>query len=340
MNRTSPRPERSRRNARRLRRKRALRRRLVLAGILLAVIIIVIMLISNSGSSNVIALYLGDERFAYVDATGEVSEAELMAADVQRLEAVQNAEVRVSNVITFREVNRADQDAALQYNEVIERLVTALEFQVVGFSIVVDGSQVAILRNQDEVDEVIWMLQSAFVENRENYITIEFVEDFNTTRATIDTSELDSVSYAFYLLDRSVVETMDYTVQPGENLSIIAANHGISLAQAFADNPHIPSSGELSIGEILQIQQTRPHLSVRTVEEVTRIEYIEIVTLELPNPGAPVGFYEVLVEGERGEQEIVSRITRVNGTQQSIEDIATRQIVDMVYREIEVGAGG
>jgi len=338
MNRTSPRTTRNR--ARRLRRKRALRRRLVLAGAVLAIIFILVLLISNSGSPNAIAVYLGEERFAYIDASSEITAAELTAEVVRRLGAVQSAEVRISDIITLQEASRTDQGVILQYNEVIERLVTALDFQIMGFAIVVEGNQMAILRNQEEVDEVVWNLQSAFVENRERYSTIEFIEDFGTTRVTVDASELDSIPYALYLLGRSVVETVDYVVQPGENLSIIAANHGISLAQAFADNPHIPSSGELNIGEILQIQQTRPHLSVRTVEEVTRREYIEIEDIEQPIPGAPVGFYEIIVQGERGEQEIVSQITRINGVLQSTIDIAHRPITDMVHRVIEVGTGG
>ena len=339
MNRTSPRPRSDRANARRLRRrKRALRRRLVLAGILLAIVFIIILIISNIGGTNAVALYLGEERFAYIDVSGEVTEAEIMAEAVRRLEAVQGAEVRVSDEITLREVGRTDQDI-LQINEVIERLIAALEFQIVGFAIVINGDQTVILRNQQEVDEVIWNLQSAFVENRERYSTIEFIEDFETTRVTVDASQLVDTSYALLTLGRSVVEMVEYVVQPGENLSIIAARYGVSLAQAFADNPHIPSSGELSIGEVLQIQQTRPHLSVRTVEEITRREYIEIEDIERPNPGAPVGFYEIITQGERGEQEIVSQIIRINGVQQSAEDIATRPITDMVQRVIEVGTG-
>jgi len=288
------------------------------------------------------ALYLGEERFAYVDASGEVSEAELMAEAIRRLEAVQGAEVRVNDVITLREVNRTDQTVVLPYNEVIERLVTALEFQIVGLAIEVNNNRVAVLRNQTEVDEVVWNLQNAFVsEHRERYITIEFVEDFTTSRVTVSDAELSSVSYALYLLGRSVVEMREYVVQPGENLSNIAANHGISLAQAFADNPHIPSSGELSIGDVLQIQQTRPYLSVRTVEEVTRREYIEITEIEQPNPAAPIGFYEVLVQGEQGEREIVSHITSINGIQQGVgNEIANRVITEMVQRVVEVGSGG
>jgi len=288
------------------------------------------------------ALYLGEERFAYVDASGEVSEAELMAEAVRRLEAVQGAEVRISDVITLREVSRAEQAVILPYNEVIERLVTALEFQIVGLAIEVDNNRVAVLRNQAEVDEVVWNLQNAFVsENRERYITIEFVENFATSRHTVSEAELSSVSYALHLLGRSVVEMKEYVVQPGENLSIIAANHGISLTQAFADNPHIPSSGELGIGYVLQIQQTRPYLSIRTVEEVTRREYIEIDEIEQPNPAAPIGFYDVLVQGEQGEREIVSHITRINGVQQGGEnEIANRVITEMVSRVVEVGTMG
>jgi len=327
--------------ARRLRRRRrALRRRLVLAGVLLVVVIAVVMLIFNSGDTTVVALYLGDERFAYIDA--DVTEADIMTEAVRRLGVIQEAEVQITETITLREVSRSEQGIILPINEVIERLVTAINFQVIGISIELNNRPIAVLRNQTEVDEVAWTLQSPFIEgNRDRFSTIEFVEDFRTTRATVPTSELASVSYALHLLGGSVVEMQEYIVQPGENMSIIAANHGISLAQMFADNPQVPSNGEIGIGEVLQVRQTRPYLSVRTVEEVTRREYIEIDDDEQLNPGAPVGFYLVLMEGERGEREIVSEITRVNGIQQGAENIiANRVITEMIYRVVEVGTGG
>ena len=318
--------------------RRTGRRNAILGGALLALMAVVVVFIATLGSGgvNVLTLYLDGERFVYIDTDREIEEAEVLAEVTRRLEAIEGAEVRINEVITLGTASGSGQEV-LPYSEAIERLITELSFQIVGVAIEVDNRRVAVLRTQDEVDQIVWNLQSPF-RVLDEYVSVDFVENFSTSRAAVPSSEISSISAAMQELGSSVPVTQEYIVQPNDVLSVIASNHGISENQLLADNPHISNPNNLRIGDVLLIQTMRPFLSVRTVEEVTRTEFIGIEVERRENPGAPRGFSEILQQGIQGEREVVIHITKVNGIQQGPEQVVDSRMIEYMQPQIvEIG---
>ena len=307
-----------------------------------AALILVVSLISLLGrfvtGENSMAIYLGEEHFGYISYTEELNEAAFRAEVIGRMEARENARLQVDEFITLRPASGSSRDV-LPLNEAIEQLAATLSFQIIGTAIEVNGNRMGVLRTESEAEEVIWRLQSPFLQgSADEYYLIEFVEDLRLVSATVPEDALSAVQQLMHQLDvRTVIEDT-YIVQAGDNLGGIALRHNITLTQLFNDNPDFNANSILRVGDVLQIQSYRPLLSVRTVKVETRTTSIPIITETLENPGEVNTFSQVIQAGVEGEQETVVHIIRVNGVQTEPEQImSTRVIREMEEEIVEVG---
>jgi len=314
-------------------------RRMINIGIalILAVSLISLLMWFMAGN-NALAVYLGDDHFAYIAFSQDLDEDILRAEVISRLEDRVNASVQVNEQIMLRPASSAQRNV-LPFNEAVEQLAATLDFQIIGTAIEVNGYRVAVLRTQSEAEEIIWRLQSPFLRGSSGeYDTVEFVEDFHLVSATVDESALSSVQHAMHRLDSRSVVVNEYTVQSGDTLGGIALRHNITLTQLFNDNPGFSANTILRVGDALQIQSYQPFLSVRTIMYETHREPIPIEFQPLENPGEVNTFSQTIQEGIEGEREVVTRIIRINGIQtEGTQIVETRTIREMEPEIVEVG---
>jgi len=325
-----PRPVRKRRgfNAKRV------------AGLVLPLVILVGLvgfILLSGGGTNALALYIDEEHFAYINE--DISEEELMAEVQRRLQHTQGAQVIINEEISLQPTNitNREEQIVLPPSEAVEQLISTVTFRIVGTAIYVSGNRKAILRNQAEVDEVERHLLQPFMRAGANYVDSGFVERFDMVSVTVNPEQISTVSEALRLLDGQIMVMEEYVVRSGDSLSRIAAVHGISQERLLANNPNFTPNTVLRIGDIMLIETSRPYLSVRTVEEVTRTEVISIEIQNRENPSRPSHSSEVIQQGRSGERQIVERIVRINGVEYSEEVISMDIISEMIPQIVEVG---
>ncbi|MCL1988991.1 MAG: LysM peptidoglycan-binding domain-containing protein [Firmicutes bacterium] len=357
--------------SRKVKKARRFMRRTKIVGISTAVILLatmIFLIIWNITRDNAIAIYVGDipttavvattentenaenseesetvdeivddsEPIAFIALTEDMTESVLRTEAIRRLENIENARIVLSDNITIAATNTSSQNI-ISFDDAVNRLVDVLHFRILGVAIEVESNRVAVLRNQEDANELIRRLQLPYMSANE-YVSVDFVEDFAMSNVDIDESQLSTIEQVLTRLEGDATVMEEYIVQPGDNLGSIALRHGITIAQLYEYNPGISSNATLHVGEVLTIQSSRPYLSVRTVEAITRIEEIPIETETISNPGESSTFSQVLRAGTAGEQEIVVHITRINGIQVGEEEVvATRVIQEMVTTTIEVG---
>jgi len=307
------------------------------AALILAVSLISLLGWFISGTS-AMALYIGEEHFGYMNYSQELDEETFRGEVISRIEARENARVQIDEPIFLRPASGSPRNV-LPLNEAIEQLAATLSFQIIGTAVEVNGYRVGVLRSQNEAEEVIWRLQSPFLQgNAADYYSVDFVEDFHLVTATIDEDALSTVQQVMHRLDSRSVVVDNYTVQSGDTLGGIALRHNITLARLLEDNPDFTANSVLRIGDVMQIQSYRPFLSVRTVRVETRTVPIPIEIEALENAGEVNTFSQVIQEGVEGEQRVVVHIIRINGVQTEPEQIISTEVIRMMEKEIiEVG---
>ena len=307
------------------------------AALVLAVSTITLLVWSMTGS-NALALYLGEEHFAYIAFSHEIDENTIMADAVSRLELRENASVLVNEQLTVRPASSSARNI-LPYSEAIEQLADSFTFSIIGTAIEINGNRAAGLRSQAEAEEVLWNLQEPFLRgNREDYYSIEFLENVNLVEIPVEENMLATINQAINALNRTTPVIEEYIVQPGDTLGGIALRNNTTLARLYEDNPNLSPTTILQVGDALRVRSYRPYLSVRTVEVVTRTEPIPIENNYLVNPAMPANFEDVLQEGTEGLRQIVVHITRENAVQIGGEqEIHTTILEDMEEAIIEIG---
>jgi len=308
------------------------------AAALLAVAVIGFLIWSLAGN-NALAIYLGDEHFAYIAFSQEMTDTILTSEAVNRLQARENAQVLINEEITIRPAS-ANQRDILPFNEAVERLAADLTFRLVGTAIEVDGERKAVLRSERDAEDLIWRLQSPFMQGHaDDYYLVEFVEDFRTVSAPVMEEDIATIESALALLDGNVVMLTEYVVQSGDNLGSIALRHNTTLTQIYADNPNVTAATILRVGDILSVRSVQPYLSVRTVKLVTSSETIPIENDYHDNPVEPSTFREVLEEGAEGEVSVVTQVTRINGIITEQRQVSSQTIREMVPGIVIRGTG-
>ena len=103
-----------------------------------------------------------------------------------------------------------------------------------------------------------------------------------------------------------------YTVVAGDTFNAIAYANDMSISDLEALNPGIDIN-RLMVGDVLNVKELTPLLSVQTVEEVTYTQAIECPIEEVENSSMYIGDTSVITRGVEGEEEVNATVTYING---------------------------
>jgi hypothetical protein len=300
------------------------------------VISLAVLAIWSAASKNAIAVYLEDELIGHIAMSREIDETAIQFQAVTRLEASLGAQVRVDQQVSIQPVSVSNKNIQ-SFSDILDQISRGFTYKIAASAIYVDGGAVTILRTQNEANAVADRLFAPY--RNEHTVHAEFIDPWEYRTKLVDEDDLGTVEEALLRLDRKVRVMEDYVVQLGDTLGAIALRHNTTVDKICQDNPPLTPLTIIRPGEVYKLEKTKPFLSVRTVDEVPRIETIPMQTVEQENPMEHVNFQRVIEEGRDGEREILVRITRINGIQTMPEEIIgqPRIIINPIDRVVEVG---
>lgn len=243
--------------------------------------------------------------------------------------------------------------------EVRGKLDEFIEPQAVGVQLVVNDKVVGVLKNQEEVDQILEQIKNQYVDETEQQSNavgvlsasdtslqvgksqttleeVEFVEEVNTQELTLDKSQLEQQDTIFNEPDE-VLETLvtgdvkpiKYTVQEGDCISCIAAKFDIPKQVIYQNNDWIVND-MIKVGEELDLTVLQPELSVKTVELEQEVQQINYRTDYEYDDTMKMGQSEVLQEGQPGKKLVTFKLTSVNGMLEKEELVNEEVIVEPI----------
>ena len=298
----------------------------------------VVMGLINVFSYNAWAIYLDEQFLGYMPINREAETYTVHDAAVQHLTEFLGAEVRVNQVVTVH-MARASRNDIYTAPDMIRRISQSFDPEIIASAIYIDGERVAVLRNEQEAQNVADEIMRRFT--NENTITelSRFEEDWQIVRVAVaaDMEDMDSSYEVIQLLERPVRDIHRHIIRGGDTQGALAVEFNTTL-NSIGELNDITSDAILRVGNTLLIEITRPRLTVVTVDEVTSLEVepMEVETRENPNMHTSVT--TVLNEGRDGERRVVQRITRVNGAQTGAPEIISSSVLTPPEtRIVEVG---
>ena len=288
----------------------------------------------NLFGNNAWAVYLGDNFLGYMPINREVEPISVHHDAVSHLAGFVGAEVEVNEVATVR-MARARRRELYTASDMTIKISRNFTYQIFAAGIYIDGERVAVMRNASDAEHVAAELKRPFITGYN--ITAAFEEDWQVRRIMADIYDMDSPDDVIQLLERPFRDVRPHIIRSGDTQGGLAIEFNTTIERIGYLN-NISADVILRVGETLLLEVTRPRLTVRTIDEFSDIEEIPMEIETLENSEKHISLTTVIAEGRNGEQEVVKRITRINGVQVGdVEIVSSRVLREAETRIVEVG---
>ena len=184
------------------------------------------------------------------------------------------------------------------------------------------------------LDGVLDQVKAAYV--NENTVSSEFV---GTVSISHQYTASDVNQDTQVMLDSLTANTNGqtvYEVQKGDTFMQIALDNGMTVSEMEVLNPDVDINN-IYIGQLLNVKEEIPFLSVKTVDNVTYTQSIDCPVVEVEDDTMFQGQTKVLDEGVPGEQVINADISYLNGVEQERTVLSTQVTREATNKVIAVG---
>mgnify|MGYP000041237748 CR=1 FL=1 len=216
----------------------------------------------------------------------------------------------------------------------VQSLKPLLTAHVVGVELVIDDKVVAILKDEEEANQVLEEFKDIYsgVKKKESKVTvlsasaepvnspeirelksIEFTQDVDIEPITnIKPEDIADPDTVLSTLQSMGELPQKYTVQEGDCVSCIAQKFGISLQDLYDMNSWIVDD-MIRIGDEVIVKGFEPTLAVRTLEQLTDEEEIQYDTIYEQDPELRTGKSRTISSGKNGLKRVTYELTSING---------------------------
>ena len=181
--------------------------------------------------------------------------------------------------------------------------------QLRAYELSVDGRVIGAVKDEEALNNMLDEIKEQYVTDATT--SAEFVEHL-----TVDTvyavDDLMDVSDMDEALRANTTGETTYTVVKGDTYNGIAYANDMSLSDLMALNPQADLN-RLMVGDVLNVKEIIPTLSVRTTEAVTYTEPIPCPVEEVKDDSMYQGDSKVVTQGEEGEAQVEADVVYVNG---------------------------
>ena len=208
-----------------------------------------------------------------------------------------------------------------------------LSDQLRAYEVSVAGRAIGVVKDEDALHQMLDSLKAEY--STQDTVSAEFVEDLEIgyVYAVQDLMTIDEMETA--LKANSTGETT-YTVVQGDTFNGIAYANDMSVSDLKALNPGVDIN-RLMVGDVLNVKELIPTLSVRTVDHVTYTEAIECPVEEVEDDTMYEGTSKVLVQGTEGESLVTANVVYVDGEERSRAVVSQETLREPTVTTMAVG---
>ena len=202
------------------------------------------------------------------------------------------------------------------------------------YVLTVDGQFIGAAQDRSVLDGVLDQVKAAYV--NENTVSSEFV---GTVSISHQYTASDVNQDTQVMLDSLTANTNGqtvYEVQKGDTFMQIALDNGMTVSEMSELNPDVDIN-VIYIGQLLNVKEEIPFLSVKTVDNVTYTEEIACPVVEVEDDSMYQGESRVIDAGVPGEQIVNADIAYLNGVEQERTVLSTQVTREATNKVIAVG---
>lgn len=308
--------------------------------------------------------YVHSNTFPYLQVyNGEELVGEIESQDqLEQLYTDLLAQVQASNpnavmkldTSAIHTVEDAKYKADPQTEETLTELATMIPTYAEGVQLKVNGVVVGIVKDQGTADKLLAQVKEKYNPDlgTKGVVRTLSAKTSNTTKTA---SRLESISLrervamietqtspdqvlteeeAMSLLATGQTHKVTYTVQEGDTVSSIAESQNVARETIYRNNPNV---GEeyLQVGQELDLTETKPLITVKTVEKYTEVVITEPQVEIRYSDEMRAGESKVVREGSQGLKTMSYRLTKDNGMLTK-EEFLSQEVVKAAVSKIVI----
>ena len=181
--------------------------------------------------------------------------------------------------------------------------------QLRAYQVSVDGRVIGTVKDETALNTMLDGIKDEFV--TEATSASEFVEDV-TIDPVYAVDNLMTVDDMEGALKANTTGETTYTVVKGDTYNGIAYRNDMSLSDLMELNPEADIN-RLMVGDVLNVKEIIPTLSVQTTEHVVYTQSIECPVETVEDSSMYKGDSKILTQGEEGEAQVEADVIYVNG---------------------------
>ena len=202
------------------------------------------------------------------------------------------------------------------------------------YVLTVNGQFIGAAQDRETLDIVLDQVKAPYI--NENTISAEFTSGVYITHEYTASDVNQDADAMLAALTANQNGQTTYEVQKGDTFVDIAVANGMTLSELEALNPGVDSS-RIYIGQIVNVKEEIPFLSVKTVDHVTYTEEIACPVVEVEDDSMYQGESKVLDAGTPGEQVVTADVSYLNGVEQERTVLETQVTREATNKVIAVG---
>ncbi len=177
------------------------------------------------------------------------------------------------------------------------------------YQVAVDGQTVGTVKDEATLDQLLESLKTKYT--TENTVSAEFLDTVHI-QPVYEADNLMTIQEMENALLANKGGSTTYTVEAGDTFSGIAYANDMSMSDLEALNPGMDIN-RLMVGDVLNVKELTPVLSVQTIEDQTYLQPIACPVEEVEDSSMYIGDSKVLTQGTEGEAQVNATVTYVNG---------------------------
>lgn len=313
---------------------------IVLAAAFAVFVLLISSIVHMATKKDGLEVFVGQQSVGIVKVKkqNDVSPTTLMQTVTAQLKEERGSDVQVNETLTLKPIHISSKNKkeVVTVDYIIPKIRQTVTYKVAGAAITVDGTVAVILANETEANNLLETIKNKYVPEGAT-MEKEFVEEVKVTIQFVDSGEIMSTEAAQKKFEEGTEMQKTYTVQSGDTISKIATGAGMTTEELLEANQGMTIKTRLKIGQTVNISVEKPFVSVKTIENVTKTEPAPKEYEYREDPTKNKGYQKVIQEGKDGEKEVTIQIIRVNGYEESQQEVSSKFTVEPMTEIIVQG---
>lgn len=202
----------------------------------------------------------------------------------------------------------------VEEENITDSMDSKIDIGITVFTLLAGDNRICSFKTSAEVEDIIASVKDKFSKAEENTTIKEtlIVEDLDIIREQVKLSDIKTKEQVLTYIETGLEELAAYKLEEEQNFFTIGKTFNMTIEDLERLNPEKDGTA-LAIGDEIIVKKTKPLMTVRTTSEIESTKQTDYKIITEEDPDMYDTETKVKVEGQAGENKLITRQVKENG---------------------------